>query len=141
MSTESKNKIGKSLKSRNLTPKSVYQTIKNSLAGIKYYASDGKSIFLYLIGSVIEVLMGFLYNINGLEWILIICILGFILSIELLNTAIEAVCDAVTKEYNPLIKIAKDCGSGATFVIFIVAIILNIIIFLPKVLLLFGVVI
>ena len=141
MSMESKNKIGKSMKSRNLTPKSVYQTIKNSLSGIKYYASDGKSILLYLLGCLIEILMGFVYNINGLEWILIIVILGFILSIELINTAIEATCDAITKEYNPLIKIAKDCASGATFVMFIVAIILNIIIFLPKVLLLFGVVI
>ncbi len=141
MSMESKNRIGKNLKSRNLTPKSIYKTIKNSLAGIKYYASDGKSIFLYLIGSILEVIMGFVYNINGLEWILIIVILGFILSIELINTAVEATCDAITKEYNPLIKIAKDCASGATFVMFIVAIILNVIIFLPKILLLFGVVI
>lgn len=139
MSMESKNKIEKGLKNRNLTPKSVYQTIKNSISGIKYYASDGKSIFLYLMGSILEIILGFVYNISGLEWILIICILGFILSIELINTAIEATCDAITKEYNPLIKIAKDCGSGATFVIFIVAIILNIIIFLPKVLVLFGI--
>ncbi len=140
MSMESKDKIGVSLK-KSLTPKSIYQTIKNSVSGIKYYSKDGKSIILYLIGSLVEILMGFVYHINGLEWILIICILGFILSIELINTAIEAACDAITKEYNPLIKISKDCASGATFVIFIVAIILNVIIFLPKVLILFGVVI
>ena len=140
MSMESKDKIGVSLK-KSLTPKSIYQTIKNSDSGIKYYSKDGKSIILYLIGSLVEILMGFVYHINGLEWILIICILGFILSIELINTAIEAACDAITKEYNPLIKISKDCASGATFVIFIVAIILNVIIFLPKVLILFGVVI
>ena len=59
--------------------------------------------------------------------------LGIILAIELLNTAIEATCDAITKEFNPYIKVAKDCGSAATFVIFIVAVILNIIIFLPKI--------
>ena len=140
MSMESKDKIGVSLK-KSLTPKSIYQTIKNSVSGIKYYSKDGKSIILYLIGSLVEILMGFVYHINGLEWILIICILGFILSIELINTAIESACDAITKEYNPLIKISKDCASGATFVIFIVAIILNVIIFLPKVLILFGVVI
>ena len=52
-------------------------------------------------------------------------------------TGIEKTCDAITKEYNPLIKIAKDCGSAATFVIFIVALILNIIIFYPKIVALF----
>ena len=96
---------------------------------------------LYLLGTLIEILMGYVYNINGLEWILIICILGVLLSVELINTGVESICDLVSREYNPLIKIAKDCASGATFVIFIVAIILNIIIFLPKVLNLFGVVI
>ena len=137
MSTELKSKIEEDLKKRNLTPKSIFQTIKNSLNGIKCYAKDGKSILLFIIGSLLEIIMGFVYNINGLEWILIICILGFMLAIELINTAIEATCDAISKEYNPFIKIAKDCGSGATFVIFIVAIILNIIIFFPKILLLF----
>ena len=137
MSTELKSKIEQDLKKRNLTPKSVFQTIKNSLNGIKCYAKDGKSVILYIFGLLIEVIMGFVYNINGLEWILIICILGIILSVELINTAIEATCDAITKKYNPLIKIAKDCGSAATTVIFIVAIILNLIIFIPKIIALF----
>ena len=115
----------------------MFDVIKYSINGIKCYAKEGKSILIYTLCSIIEIIFGFVYKINGLEWILIICILGFILSIELINTAIEAACDAITKEYNPLIKIAKDCGSGATFVVFIVAIILNIIIFAPKIVALF----
>ena len=137
MSMELKNKIEEDIKKRNLTPNSVFQTIKNSLNGIKCYAKDGKSILLYLFGVIAEIIMGVVYNINGLEWILIVCILGIILSVELINTAIEATCDAIGKEYNSLIKIAKDCGSGATFIVFLVAIILNIIIFLPKIAALF----
>lgn len=137
MSMELKEKITKDIKKRDITPKSVLQTVKNSLNGFKWYAMEGKSIIIYLFGLIVEVVMGFVYNINGLEWILIVCILGIILSVELINTAIEATCDAITKDYNPLIKIAKDCGSAATFVIFIVAIILNIIIFYPKIIALF----
>jgi len=137
MSTELKNKIEEDLKKRDVTPSGIFKTIKNSLNGYKWYAKEGKSIIIYLFGVIIETIMGFVYNINGLEWILIICILGIMLAVELINTAIEATCDAITKEYNPLIKIAKDCGSAATFTIFIVAIILNIIIFLPKIIALF----
>ena len=133
MSMELKEEI----KRRDLTPKSVFNIIKYSVDGIKAYAKEGKSIIIYLICAILEIIFGFVFKVNGLEWILIICILGFILSIELINTAIETTCDAITKEYNPLIKIAKDCGSAATFVIFIVAIILNIIIFAPKIYYLF----
>ena len=141
MSTELKDKIESDIKRRNFTPQGVFQTIKNSINGIMCYAKDGKSILLYILGVILEIIMGIVYHINGLEWILIVCILGIILSIELLNTGIEAVCDAITKDYNSFIKIAKDCGSGATMIAVLVALILNVIIFLPKILLVFGVVI
>lgn len=137
MSTELKKIIEKDLKKRNITPKTVIQTVKNSINGIVCYARDGKSIILYLIGLIVEIIMGIVFSINGLEWILIVCIMGVLLAVELLNTSIEAACDAITKSYNPLIKIAKDCGSAATFVIFIVAVILNLIIFIPKIIILF----
>lgn len=132
-----KNKLEEDLKKRDVTPKGILDTIENSLNGFKSYAKEGKSIIIYIVGVIFELLMGFVYNISGLEWILIICILGIILSVELINTAIENTCDAITKEYNPFIKIAKDCGSAATFTIFTVAIILNLIIFLPKIIALF----
>ena len=105
---------------RDLNTKSIMNIIKYSLNGIKSYADDGKSIIIYLFGLLFEIFLGFLFHINGLEWILVICMFGVILSVELLNTAIEACCDAITKDFNPYIKIAKDCASAATFVIFIV---------------------
>ena len=134
---ELKNKIEEDIKKRDVTPKGIMQSVKNSVNGIKCYAKEGKSIVIFLVGVILEILMGIVYNISGLEWILIVCILGIILAVELMNTAIENTCDAITKEYNNYIKVAKDCGSAATFVIFLVAIILNIIIFLPKVVALF----
>ena len=137
MSTELKKIIEKDLKKRNITPKSVMQTFRNSVNGIVCYARDGKSIILYLVGLMFEIAMGIIFKINGLEWILIICIMGILLAVELLNTSIEAACDAISKHYNPLIKIAKDCGSGATFIIFTVTVILNLIIFIPKIIMLF----
>ena len=51
--------------------------------------------------------------------------------IELINTAIEATVDMVTLEFNPYAKIAKDCGSAATGIMSILALIVNLIIFIP----------
>ena len=138
MATVSKNSkkintLKEEFERRDLNVHSIRRVIKNSLEGISSYAKDGKSFIIYVFCSLIEIIAGFAFNVNGLEWILIISMLGIILAIELLNTAIEATCDAITKEFNPYIKVAKDCGSAATFVIFIVTVILNIIIFLPKI--------
>lgn len=142
MAMESKDKVKmptlkEEFERRNLNTKSLMNIVKYSLNGIKTYMEEGKSFILYSFAAILEIIFGFVFKVNGLEWILIICMLGVLLSVELLNTGIERACDAITKEYNPLIKAAKDCGSGATFIIFIVMVILNIIIFYPKVVALF----
>ena len=56
---------------------------------------------------------------------------GLILSLELVNTALEAVVDLVTKEKKPLAKIAKDTAAGAVLVSAIAAAIIGCIIFVP----------
>ena len=142
MDTGSKEKAVKKtliedLKKRDMNVRSIARTVRVSIEGIICYANEGKSIILYSLSAIIEIILGFLFRVNGLEWILIISILGVILAVELLNTWIERACDAITLEYNEMIKHAKDCVSAATFVIFIVAVILNIIIFAPKIALLF----
>jgi diacylglycerol kinase (ATP) len=60
-------------------------------------AADGRS-FLMLAGSVLLILI-----------------------VEVLNTGIEAACDAFTREFHADIKIAKDCGSLAVLLSILLA--------------------
>lgn len=137
MSMDLKDKIEKDIQRRNITPVSIWNIFVNSANGIRWYAKDGKSIILYIFGVLLEVIMGIVYHISGLEWTLLVCMLTLILSVELINTAIESVCDLITKEYNPKIKIAKDCGSAATFVVFCATVAISLVIFIPKIIVMF----
>ena len=137
MSMDLKDKIEKDIQRRDITPNSVWRIFVNSVNGIRWYAKDGKSIILYVLGVILEVIMGIVYHISGLEWTLLVCMLTLILSVELINTAIESVCDLVTKEYNMKIRIAKDCGSAATFVVFCATVAISLVIFIPKIIALF----
>ena len=74
------------------------------------------------------------FDIDFLEWVISFGSLALIIIVELLNTAIEATVDMVTKEYNEYAKIAKDCGSAATGIMSILAAIVNLIIFMPYIL-------
>ncbi len=49
-------------------------------------------------------------------FILLLSVIVLIMLVEVLNTAIEAVCDALTTEFDANIKIAKDCGSLAVLI-------------------------
>ena len=58
--------------------------------------------------------------------------IGLVIGFELINTSIEATVDLVTEDYHPLAKVAKDTSAAAVFVFAIAAIVVGLIIFLPK---------
>ena len=64
MSLELKEKIKVDLKRRNFTPNTIFDTIKNSFNGIKFYALDGKSILIYLLGVITEIALSIVYKIR-----------------------------------------------------------------------------
>lgn len=103
------------------------------------YALDGiaaalkeepKLIFHFLIG-VIVLLCAMILKISRIDWMIIIFLIGFVISIELTNTAIEAVVDHFTQNLHPGAKLAKDISAGAVLVAALTSAILGIIIFLP----------
>ncbi len=117
--------------------KKIMMSTKYSIQGLVYAFSNEKSLILYTVLSLLAILVGALLNISVNQWICLLLSLGVVLTIELINTAIEATVDMVTIEYNELAKIAKDCGSAATFVSTIIAVIVALVIFIPKIVALF----
>ena len=58
---------------------------------------------------------------------------GLVIALELVNTAIESVVDLVTTERKPLAKTAKDTAAGSVLVAAIMAAIVGLIIFVPRI--------
>ena len=90
-----------------------------------------QSLWIHGLLSLLAVIMGFIFKIKLSEWAIIFIALGSILAMELLNTAIEAAVDLTTTEIHPLAKIAKDCGSAASFVMSIVSVVISLFVFGP----------
>ena len=58
-------------------------------------------------------MIGIAFDISRLEWVIVIVSISFIIGLELVNSAIEAVVDLVSPEYHPVAKVAKDLASAA----------------------------
>lgn len=102
-----------------------------SIDGLKYAYKYEQSMFIHFIVTIFAIIMGFICNITPTEWLIVLITIGVVLASELINTAIEAVVDLVTLEIHPLAKIAKDCGSAATFILAIAAALIGIAIYVP----------
>jgi diacylglycerol kinase (ATP) len=63
--------------------------------------------------------LGLWLGTDGVERALLVGPMLFVLAIELLNSAIEATVDRIGVERHPLSGIAKELGSAAVFVAFL----------------------
>ena len=102
-----------------------------SIEGLKYAYKYEQSMMIHVMATILVIIANIFFQVTRIEWLITIIAIGMVLSAELINTAIEAVVDLVTLEIHPLAKIAKDCGSAATFVLAIMAAIIGCVIYIP----------
>lgn len=86
--------------------------------------------FHFLVGLIVIIVSTFL-RISREDWMKIIFLIGFVISVELTNTAIEAVVNAFTDKEHPGAKLAKDISAGAVLISAITAATIGLLIFLP----------
>lgn len=113
--------------------KKVIKSFSYALQGISHALTKERNLKIHLSFTVLVVILGFLFSISKIEWLFILVAIGGVVTLELMNTAIERVVDLVTKEYHPLAKQAKDTAAGAVFIYAILAVIIGGTIFIPKI--------
>ena len=92
---------------------------------------------IHLAATIVVVAAGFLGKLSWGEWSAIVAAVGLVWTAEGLNTAIEAVVDLVSPEYHALAGRAKDVAAGAVLCAAIAAAIIGVLIFGPRILMLF----
>lgn len=110
----------------------IFNKFKYSFQGMAYCFTHETSFIFETIAMFFVIVFGIIFKITFIEWIFSVLSLLLVMEVEFLNTAIEATVDMVTEKFHPLAKIAKDCGSAATCMASFMALIVNLIIFIPK---------
>ncbi|HRV32463.1 MAG TPA: diacylglycerol kinase family protein [Candidatus Paceibacterota bacterium] len=101
---------------------------------MKYCFKLEKNLTLILIIAIIVIIIGGLLHISHTEWLFVITLIIAILALELFNTSIEHFLDLFHPEINNQVKHIKDLMAGSVAIVSLGALILGIIIFLPKIL-------
>ena len=93
----------------------------NSWHGLRHAARSEAAFREELVVLVAAVPLAFVIAEAAWERLLLIGLIGFILVVELLNTAIEKLADRVSRDIDPQIGRLKDMGSAAVGVALVVA--------------------
>lgn len=100
--------------------------------GLKALFNYEHNARIHLVATLLAIGCGFFFGISPLEWCVVIGCIGCVISAEAVNSALEAIADKVSPDYDPLIGRAKDLGAAAVMVLAAAAVIIGCIVFLPK---------
>jgi diacylglycerol kinase len=108
------------------------QKFLNAFRGIYIVWKTTKHFFIHLTTALIVLILGFYFRISGIEWVALIFAIGFVIVSETFNTAIEIDIDLTSPEYHPFARDTKDVAAAAVLLSVFTAVIVGLIIFLPK---------
>ncbi len=116
----------------------LFKSFKYAFDGLKYAFKYEQNILVHTLATIVVIIAGIFFKIKPFEWLTLTLIIGLVIATELINTSIEATIDLVTKEVHPLAKVAKDTAAAAVLVFGLTAIVIGLIIFIPKIILFIG---
>ena len=101
--------------------------------GIKYCFKEEVNFRVHVLASTIVIAAGCFFSISSTEWLFVIACCTLVMAMEMLNTAIEKMCNLISTKFYPAIKFIKDVSAGGVLVCAIGSAITGTVIFLPKI--------
>ena len=96
--------------------KKLINSFKCAIQGIKQAVKTERNVKIHITIMILVIIAGIVLKINTQEWIICIILFGLVISLELVNSAIEATVDIAMPEINEKAKVAKDVAAGAVLV-------------------------
>lgn len=99
----------------------IIKAFHNSVAAWRYLIASEKAFQQEAVLLALAIPLAFFVAVDGRSFLMLIGAVVLIMIVEVLNTGIEAACDALSREFHADIKIAKDCGSLAVLLSILLA--------------------
>lgn len=116
-----------------MKPRNFVESANLAMEGIIYAAKTQRHMRYHLWVAGLVMLISLLLGVSRIEFLILSFVILLVLLTEMFNTAIEAIVDLLSPEYNQLAKIAKDVAAGAVFLASLGAVITGYLILFPYV--------
>jgi diacylglycerol kinase (ATP) len=109
-----------------------------ALAGLAFMLRSQHNAWIHLAITIAVIVMGLAFEVSVSDWRWLIVAIVMVWIAETTNTAFEHLCDLVSPEFHPSVKMAKDIAAGAVLIASIGAALIGLSVFGGKVLAVFA---
>ncbi len=101
--------------------------------GLFHAMRSEQNLRIHLLAAILVVILGLVYNISRSEWLFVVIAIGLVITAELFNTSIEVLTNIASPEISKHAKIIKDVAAAAVLISAVTALIIGLIIFIPRI--------
>ncbi len=105
--------------------------------GFRHCLTHERNFRVHTVMGLIALCLGLLLKLSAGEMAVLLLVIAAVLCAEMVNTAFENLVDLCTETFHPLAKTAKDVAAGAVLIFCFFAVLIGIVLFVPRIFLLF----
>ncbi len=121
------------MKSQKFSIRKRLNSFKYAFNGLRVLIKEEHNARIHLLASICAIMAGLFFRISSSEWIAIVFAIGLVISLEIINSSIENMADFISPQKNEKIKRIKDLSAAAVLVGAFVALVVGLLIFVPKI--------
>ncbi|MCX6853954.1 MAG: diacylglycerol kinase family protein [Verrucomicrobia bacterium] len=109
---------------------SLFRSFRCAFAGIGWALRTQRNLRIHALATAVVTVLGFGVNLPAWKWCAVLGCISLVWMAELMNSALEILCDRITTEPDEHIRRAKDASAGAVLVSAIISIVIATLVFL-----------
>jgi len=113
------------------------KSFKYAFEGLKTALRQEPNFRIHIVMATFAVTLGAFLKLSVNEWLLLTFTIFYVLTLELLNTVMEAFVNLVSPEYKHFAKVAKDVSAACVLMAAFLSLIVGFVLFLPKIIIYF----
>ncbi len=111
--------------------KRLFKSFKYAIRGLVKTFREELNLKIQTIIAILVIILGIYFNITQFEWLVLILVIGLVILMEVVNSAVERITDVLKPRINSYVKEIKDIMAAAVMLASVMAVIVGLIIFWP----------
>lgn len=108
-------------------------SFRNAISGIRIAYKSQKNLRIHITIGIVVLVLAAILKVSATELTVLLVTIVTVVIAEVFNTALEFSVDLISPEYNKLAKKAKDVSAAGVLITASFALMIGLIIFLPKI--------
>ncbi|MBE2274367.1 MAG: diacylglycerol kinase [Flavobacteriales bacterium] len=106
-----------------------YKSVGNALRGVIWMLKSERNFQIEVFALLINLFLIVFLKLNTVDAAIILIVSFAVLSLEILNTAIEKVCDIIQPKFDLRIKVIKDISAAAVVLMALASVVVGVLVY------------